>query len=145
MILHEFPAKVTDIIVSIFGRKPFAVRLCNKMQRGMRSLEYFTTHQVFHQIYFLYQLYQCCYSGPGRTPTQRHWRSAWRRRTEICSSSIWTAWIGTASSSTMCWEQENLSSSKTPPPFLLARGNWSFFTSVTELWSSYFFIFFTNW
>jgi len=45
MILHEFPARVTDIVVGMFGRKPFAVRLCNKMQRGMRSLEYFTTHQ----------------------------------------------------------------------------------------------------
>lgn len=45
MVLHEFPAQVTDIIVRIFGRKPFAVRLCNKMQRGMKSLEYFTTHQ----------------------------------------------------------------------------------------------------
>jgi hypothetical protein len=28
------------------GGKPFAVRLCGKMTRGMRSLEYFTTHQV---------------------------------------------------------------------------------------------------
>ena len=48
MVLHEFPAQVTDIIVRIFGRKPFAVRLCNKMQRGMKSLEYFTTHQVIY-------------------------------------------------------------------------------------------------
>ena len=49
MILHEFPARVTDIVVGMFGRKPFAVRLCNKMQRGMRSLEYFTTHQVYFE------------------------------------------------------------------------------------------------
>jgi hypothetical protein len=30
----------------LVGGKPFAVRLCGKMTRGMRSLEYFTTHQV---------------------------------------------------------------------------------------------------
>ena len=46
MVLHEFPAKLTDLICTLFGKEPFAVRLCNKMQKGMRSLEYFTTHQV---------------------------------------------------------------------------------------------------
>ena len=46
MVLHEFPARMTDLICTLFGKDPFAVRLCNKMQKGMRSLEYFTTHQV---------------------------------------------------------------------------------------------------
>lgn len=65
MVLHEFPARLTDLVVRTFGKQPFALRfpiktkncfrlanfsaifrLCNKMQRGMRSLEYFTTHQV---------------------------------------------------------------------------------------------------
>ena len=46
LIFHELPARITDIVVGFVGRKPFAVRLCHKMQRGMRSLEYFTTHQV---------------------------------------------------------------------------------------------------
>merc|ERR550532_3538227 len=45
VVLHEFPAKLTDLICTLFGKEPFAVRLCNKMQKGMRSLEYFTTHQ----------------------------------------------------------------------------------------------------
>jgi len=45
MVLHELPARLTDLVVTTFGKEPFALRLCNKMQRGMRSLEYFTTHQ----------------------------------------------------------------------------------------------------
>jgi len=45
MLLHELPAHLTDVAVRLFGGKPFAVRLCEKMTRGMRSLEYFTTHQ----------------------------------------------------------------------------------------------------
>ena len=45
LVLHELPAHVTDLICRVFGKVPFAVRLCNKMHRGMRSLEYFTTHQ----------------------------------------------------------------------------------------------------
>jgi len=45
LVLHELPAHITDLICKVFRRKPFAVRLCNKMHRGMRSLEYFTTHQ----------------------------------------------------------------------------------------------------
>lgn len=45
MILHELPAFLTDLAVRLVGKKPFAVRLCRKMTRGMRSLEYFTTHQ----------------------------------------------------------------------------------------------------
>ena len=46
MVLHELPARLTDLAVACVGQKPFALRLCHKMQRGMRSLEYFTTHQV---------------------------------------------------------------------------------------------------
>lgn len=45
MVLHELPAHLTDLAVRLIGKKPFAVRLCEKMTRGMRSLEYFTTHQ----------------------------------------------------------------------------------------------------
>ena len=45
LVLHELPAHVTDIVCKLFGKNPFAVRLCNKMHRGMRSLEYFTTHE----------------------------------------------------------------------------------------------------
>eukprot|EP00092_Neocalanus_flemingeri_P005847 GFUD01006292.1.p1 GENE.GFUD01006292.1~~GFUD01006292.1.p1 ORF type:complete len:503 (-),score=131.65 GFUD01006292.1:35-1543(-) len=45
LVLHELPAHVTDLVCRLFGRQPFAVRLCDKMHRGMRSLEYFTTHQ----------------------------------------------------------------------------------------------------
>lgn len=45
LVLHETPAHVTDLVCRAVGKKPFAVRLCNKMHRGMRSLEYFTTHE----------------------------------------------------------------------------------------------------
>jgi len=45
LVLHELPAHVTDIVCKLIGKNPFAVRLCNKMHRGMRSLEYFTTHE----------------------------------------------------------------------------------------------------
>merc|ERR1719481_462059 len=45
IVLHEMPAHITDLIVRLCGKKPFAVRLCNKMTRGMRSLEYFTSNQ----------------------------------------------------------------------------------------------------
>jgi len=45
MVLHELPAHLTDLAMRAVGGKPFAVRLCGKMTRGMRSLEYFTTHQ----------------------------------------------------------------------------------------------------
>jgi len=45
LVLHELPAHVTDLVCKAVGKKPFAVRLCNKMHRGMRSLEYFTTHE----------------------------------------------------------------------------------------------------
>ena len=37
---------LSTILWRLVGGKPFAVRLCDKMTRGMRSLEYFTTHQV---------------------------------------------------------------------------------------------------
>jgi len=45
LVLHELPAYVTDLACRAVGKKPFAVYLCNKMHRGMRSLEYFTTHE----------------------------------------------------------------------------------------------------
>ena len=45
MVLHQVPAQLTDLVARLVGGKPFAVRLCDKMTRGMRSLEYFTTHQ----------------------------------------------------------------------------------------------------
>merc|ERR1719430_1237661 len=45
LLFHDLPANLTDLVVRLFGGKPFAVHLCGKMTRGMRSLEYFTTHQ----------------------------------------------------------------------------------------------------
>jgi len=45
IVLHELPAHLTDLAFRLIGGKPFAVKLCGKMTRGMRSLEYFTTHQ----------------------------------------------------------------------------------------------------
>merc|ERR1719348_2179345 len=45
LVLHEAPAHIIDLVCKCIGMKTFAVRLCNKMHRGMRSLEYFTTHQ----------------------------------------------------------------------------------------------------
>ena len=46
-----FTIQSHDICCRLIGGKPFAVRLCGKMTRGMRSLEYFTTHQVWQIIH----------------------------------------------------------------------------------------------
>ena len=45
VLLHETPALLADLVLRLLGRPPVALRLCYKMQRGMRSLEYFTTRQ----------------------------------------------------------------------------------------------------
>lgn len=61
MVLHELPARLTDLAVTCVGQKPFALRLCHKMQRGMRSLEYFTTHQVDRYLDVLVVIQWCIY------------------------------------------------------------------------------------
>ena len=45
-LMWGFETDSENLCPRLIGGKPFAVRLCGKMTRGMRSLEYFTTHQV---------------------------------------------------------------------------------------------------
>lgn len=44
-ILHWIPAYTIDGVVRLLGRKPFLVKMVGKVQAGIKSLEYFTTHE----------------------------------------------------------------------------------------------------
>ena len=97
MVLHELPAKMTDLICTLFGKEPFAVRLCNKMQKGMRSLEYFTTHEVTVEITEINILTVILSSGPGIAVILRSWLKVLVRRTNRYFTFSLTVWIGSLS------------------------------------------------
>ncbi|XP_023334879.1 putative fatty acyl-CoA reductase CG5065 [Eurytemora carolleeae] len=44
-LLQDVPARVTDLIMQMLGRKVFAVRLSSKMQTGLRAMKYFTSNE----------------------------------------------------------------------------------------------------
>ena len=78
----------------LIGGKPFAVKLCGKMTRGMRSLEYFTTHQVWQIIHYKFkfklsvELEQWKYGSPEQQLRSKGQVLLWRDWTNY--SYFWT-------------------------------------------------------
>jgi len=45
VMFHYAPAFLVDSVARIIGRKPFMLRICDKIQAATKALEYFTTHE----------------------------------------------------------------------------------------------------
>ena len=43
--LHWVPAHAIDTVLRLLGHKPFLVKVAGKVQAGIESLVYFTTHE----------------------------------------------------------------------------------------------------
>ena len=43
--LHWVPAYSVDAVMRLLGKEPFLVKVVRKVQAGIESLEYFTTHE----------------------------------------------------------------------------------------------------
>ncbi|XP_046383094.1 putative fatty acyl-CoA reductase CG5065 [Ischnura elegans] len=54
ILFHYFPAYLLDFLITICGKKPFMVRIQNRIQGGLEILQYYTTKEwVFENTNFL--------------------------------------------------------------------------------------------